>query len=54
MDIAVLTWQVFENDGGHLQNSETVDGEYEIGIVKDQLIKFGFKVYCDDIMVKEF
>lgn len=54
MNIAVLTWQVFENDGGHLEGSEAIDGEYETGIVKDQLVKSGFKVICDDIMVKEF
>lgn len=53
-DIRNLRWQVYENDGGHVEGSETEEGELQMGIVKDVLLKSGFVKYGDDVMIMDF
>jgi hypothetical protein len=52
-EVDQLTWYLYENDGGHVEGSQTLEGEIETGVVKDTLIKIGFSMpIIDDAMIK--
>ena len=54
-EVDQISWYICENDGGHVEQSATLDGEIESGVVKDTLVKIGFKMpYIDDAIVKLF